>query len=1508
MDFLKWHEAPFNTSDISNIGGRWLKWIDRFENFLEASDITDAKRKKALLLHLAGDEVFSIFQSLPDPPPIENVTENDEDSEDDEQQNGNNAAVDEVDEYERAKVKLKNHFVPRTNVNFEIFNFRQCKQHTGESIDQFYARLLKLATNCNFSNKDDEIKSQVILTTTSTQLRRHGLRANPSLSGLLQYGQTLETTEQHINVIEQAPGEHSVSFNRQPNRRHNLKNINKENSNNSNNFNNNQRDNRNSNNKNNNNSNNNQKCRNCGNNWHPNGRENCPARNFSCNRCGKQGHFAKVCMSNSNNNNINNNGSNKNNQSETRRSVNNVDSNNRSCNSNQYQQDTNFTTTNNMKNNNMRNNNTQSKNVQNNGRQNNNNNNHMHLQNINVSGNQRYQMNYDDSDSEYSTFNVGNTNSTLPTTNVFVNGTQISFTIDTGSSANIISKNVFDKFLNTTVLTSAASDKIFPYNSTMKLPVVGKFKAVLKHGANETQTNVFVIDSEAQSLLGYQTSISLGIVKMIFQVESEITSKYVEHRYPEIVHGVGKLKDHQVHLHIDPNVQPTAQKHRRVPFHVRSKVERELDRLRNEDVIEEAVGPTPWVSPIVIIPKPLNKDEIRMCVDMRIANTAIKRERHITPTIDDIFHMLNGCVLFSKIDLRNGYHQLELDEESRIITTFSTHVGLFRYKRLSFGVNAAAEIFQDVIRQTLANIPGVLNISDDILIAGKSKQEHDKSLLMVLDRLKENHLTINGSKCMFSQNRITFFGYVFSNTGIYADPRKLNVLQQIEPPNNQSEIRSLLGMLNYVSKFLRNLASNTKILRDLTLKDAQWNWTTEHQKTFEFLKNQLTNADHLAYFDVNKETHIHVDAGPYGLGAILSQQTTNNNVEIIAYGSRSLTSTEQRYSQIEREMLAISWALQHFHLYLFGTHFVLHTDHKPLVNILTNPRSLSNARIERMCLKIQQYSYTIKHQKGVENPADYLSRYPVQHNDDKIGKKVEAYVNFICTSSLPKAVSLEEVQQATKLDATLQHVIESIQNNKEIKMPIFQRIRNELSIVEGVILRQKQIVLPATLHQRAISLAHKGHLGIVKTKQLLRSRIWFPSLDKMVEQIVKSCPICQIATDTYDRDPIIIRKPASKPFETVNVDYAGPFPNGKYVFIMVDECSRYPFFEIVSSTKYSNIEPVLSKNFAQYGVPQCLISDNGPPFNGAEFAEMSLRYNFKHHRTTPYWPEANGRAERSVKTLKKTLICSNLETGNFASQLNEFLMNYRATPHSSTGRPPYEVMFGRRIKTHFPEFCSEPSVCDRQLQQRDLHSRIKYKTYADIKRHTSTRFFNVGDKVLCKQPKVNKLTPPFNPVPCVIEKVDGRKITARRNGQIIVRNSSFFKHFHSPPVFPTSHNLNSPYHSQIPIKTQDQFGDVMAESPVVTDGASSKVIRQPVATSIDNPQVEEATVVDIGPTGISTNSPVTSGAPSVQMQPSTPRSCRLPSSDSAKSPRPIRQRRLPAKYRPYKLFGTQGGM
>ncbi|GFN82395.1 hypothetical protein PoB_000890100 [Plakobranchus ocellatus] len=347
-------------------------------------------------------------------------------------------------------------------------------------------------------------------------------------------------------------------------------------------------------------------------------------------------------------------------------------------------------------------------------------------------------------------------------------------------------------------------------------------------------------------------------------------------------------------------------------------------------VIEKATGPTPWVSPLVIVPKPKNPDE------MRAPNTAIRREKHNTPTLNELSTTLADAKYFIRIDLNQGYNQLELNEESRYITTFATHRGLYCYKRLNFGVNSAAEIFQEVIRQTLNGLSGVINVSDDILVYGKSKEVHNQNLRKVLERLRSKNLTLNKKKFEFMKPSREFLENFFSAEVFKPCPSKL-------------------------------------------------------QKIY---------------------TQVYVDASSVGISAIFTQ-TDEEKPQIVQISSRSLTKTEQRYFQTERKALTVTWACEHFHIYLFGApRFTVYTDHKPLMSLFGSPKIQLPARIERWMMRTQAYNMAINYKPGKDKPADYLSRHPNKSTkpSSREQKIAEEYVNHLAYNNIPKAMTLENIQ------------------------------------------------------------------------------------------------------------------------------------------------------------------------------------------------------------------------------------------------------------------------------------------------------------------------------------------------------------------------------------------------------------------------------------------------------------------------------------------------------------------
>ena len=535
-----------------------------------------------------------------------------------------------------------------------------------------------------------------------------------------------------------------------------------------------------------------------------------------------------------------------------------------------------------------------------------------------------------------------------------------------------------------------------------------------------------------------------------------------------------------------------------------------------------------------------------------------------------------------------------LAPESRYITTFATHNSLWRYKRLNFGTNSASEIFQHTIHQKIHDIPGVINFSDDVIVFGKTLEEHKRALQAVFEKFSAVGLTLNKDKCSFDQSSLTFFGFVFSAAGISPDPKKVRAIHNTASPMSAGAVRRFLGMVNYCAKFISNFSDLTKPLRALTTKNGLFKWSDGHEQAFLEIKQALTSEIFMSYFDKDKCTAIITDASPYGVSAILTQTTPGkNDRKVVSYVSQSLTEVERRYSQTEREALAIVWAIERLHIYLYAGPFTLCTDCKPMELILNNPKSKPSARIEWWNLCLQDYKFIVVYTKGQYNPSDFISQHPISDQTSLSDNPAEEYVSFLSSHAVPKAMNLSEIQEPTRQDPTLQYLITLLLNNTRwdflklisaVSLPdnvskedlrLFYPIRNELVVSkdENIILRGSHLVLSLLIRDKASRIAHEGHQGLAKTKKLLREKVWFPKIDILAQQMLQNCIACQ--ANGPENSPELLKMTClhPEPWHTVNIDICDPFPTGEYLLVISDAYSRFPEVEIVTSTSAQAVIP-----------------------------------------------------------------------------------------------------------------------------------------------------------------------------------------------------------------------------------------------------------------------------------------------------------------------------------------------
>jgi transposase InsO family protein len=710
-------------------------------------------------------------------------------------------------------------------------------------------------------------------------------------------------------------------------------------------------------------------------------------------------------------------------------------------------------------------------------------------------------------------------------------------------------------------------------------------------------------------------------------------------------------------------------------------VKAELMRMEQAGVISRVTKPTDWCAGMVVVPK-INK-AVRICVDLTKLNRCVKRERHLLPTVEQALAQLTDAAVFSKLDANSGFWQIPLAADSALLTTFITPFGRFCFHRLPFGITSAPEHFQRRMSEILEGLEGVICNIDDTLIYAKTQEEHDIRLKAALKRLQEAGVTLNKEKCQFSVSEITFLGHIINKQGIRPDPTKLEAINQMEAPKDVANVRRLLGTINQLGKFIPNLAQITEPIWELLVKSNQWSWEEPQETSFTKIKQALTTSPVLAHFNPNYETILSADSSSYGLGAVLlQQQPMEEEYRPVAYISRSLTPTETRYAQIEKEALAFTWACERLSHFLTGLSFHINTDHKPLVPLFSS-KKLEDLplRLQRFRLRMMRYNYTISHVPGKQLViSDTLSRAPARSKSktEELAQETGFYIQEIISALPISEARLKEIQQCQQEDRICQEVSQYCQsgwpNKKSLPLEIrpFYQISGELSVEEGLLLRQHRIVIPQRLRPEVMAKIYSGHQGIQKCRERAGSCVWWPRMSKDLEEMVLNCEVCRKIRYQHP-EPLISQPLPELPWQKVATDLF-TWQNHTYLLI-IDYYSRY--IEIAKLNQATAEEVVnWSKSiFARHGVPETVISDNGPQFSSQLYAEFSQSYQFQHITSSPYYPQSNGEAERGVGIVKQLL---KKEKDPYLA-----LMAYRSTPLQN-GYSPAELLMSRKIRTDVP--------------------------------------------------------------------------------------------------------------------------------------------------------------------------------------------------------------------------------
>ncbi|BES91033.1 Hypothetical Protein NTJ_03841 [Nesidiocoris tenuis] len=536
-------------------------------------------------------------------------------------------------------------------------------------------------------------------------------------------------------------------------------------------------------------------------------------------------------------------------------------------------------------------------------------------------------------------------------------------------------------------------------------------------------------------------------------------------------------------------------------------------------------------------------------------------------------------------------------------------------------------------------------------------------------------------------------------------------------PTSVDEVRRFLGLVTYYSRFIPAFSSLSYPLRRLLRKDHSFFWSSACESSFLKLKAELCSERVLVPYDPLLPLVLTADAGPCGIAAVLSHDA--DGVEKpIAYASRSLTDAEMNYSQLDKEALAIVFAVSHFYNYVFGRLFTLVTDNQPLSRIIHHQKALpqmTSARLLRYASFLSGFNYVVRFKKGDENQnVDCLSRAPVKEKFSSADQHFGEEVNQICSQVIfqisSEAITYHNIRAETARDSELATLIESLKNDAE---------DSQFTLNDGVLFRHDRVVIPASLQQQILDELHDTHLGIVKMKQLARRYVYWSRIDSDIEKLVKGCEQCAATKANPPKAPCHPWDVPDENWDRIHIDYAGPY-QGYNFLVCMDAKSKWAEIKAMREAPSSmNTIALLNEIFSVHGFPREMVSDNASIFRSQEFAEYCKANGIFQKFIAAGQPSTNGLAERNVRTLKSRLLAASNDPATMEEKIRRILMRYRATP-LGCGKSPAELYLNRKLRIRldaiFPFKLKPTQPIPERIRSFHAGERVQARVFIDNRR------------------------------------------------------------------------------------------------------------------------------------------------------------------------------------------------